>query len=72
MAKSKDRGAGTGGRDQKKKPQKTIKEKRAAKKTKGIFRRLIQPATRSSERFRRGEIPQRYPGRVGRNTPPWP
>ena len=35
MAKSKDRGAGTGGRDQKKKPQKTIKEKRAAKKTKG-------------------------------------
>ena len=34
MAKSKDRGAGTGGRDQKK-PQKTIKEKRAAKKTKG-------------------------------------
>ncbi len=35
MAKSKDRGgASTGGRDQKKKPQKTIKEKRAAKKTK--------------------------------------
>ena len=57
MAKSKDRGAGTGGRDQKKKPQKTIKEKRAAKKTKGIvFRRLIHPRSRSSELFRRGEI----------------
>jgi hypothetical protein len=39
VAKSKDRGAGTGGRDQKKKPQKTIKEKRAAKKTKGSSER---------------------------------
>jgi hypothetical protein len=34
MAKSKDRGATTS-RDQKKKPQKTIKEKRAAKKARG-------------------------------------
>ena len=31
MAKSKDKGGASGGRDQKKKPQKTIKEKRAAK-----------------------------------------
>jgi hypothetical protein len=35
MAKSKDRGGASGGRDQKKKPQKTIKEKRAAKKSRG-------------------------------------
>ncbi len=35
MAKSKDRGGATTSRDQKKKPQKTIKEKRAAKKARG-------------------------------------
>jgi len=34
MAKSKDRGGPGTARDQKKKPQKTIKEKRAAKKSK--------------------------------------
>jgi hypothetical protein len=39
MAKSKDKGGASGGRDQKKKPQKTIKEKRAAKKTKGTSER---------------------------------
>jgi hypothetical protein len=39
MAKSKDKGGTAGGRDQKKKPQKTIKEKRAAKKTKGTSER---------------------------------
>ena len=35
MAKSKDRGGASTNRDQKKKPQKSIKEKRAAKKAKG-------------------------------------
>jgi hypothetical protein len=35
MAKSKDRGGASTSRDQKKKPQKSIKEKRAAKKAKG-------------------------------------
>ena len=35
MAKSKDRGGASTSRDQKKKPQKSIKEKRAAKKARG-------------------------------------